>query len=131
VIDDNYLATGRDQRRMTEAVRLARAIARTKVFIPFVATELAPGDGVHDDELAEVVAANLAPYGHPTGTAPMGGPRDRWAVVDGDGAVKGVSGLRVIDASILPELPSAGINLTVIMVAEHLSRRVYVTGAQR
>jgi choline dehydrogenase len=124
VIDDNYLATGRDQRRMTEAVRLARAIARSQVFAPFVATELAPGNGVRDDELADVVAANIAAYGHPVGTAPMGGPQDPWAVVDGDGAVKGVSGLRVIDASILPELPSAGINLTVIMVAEHLSRRI-------
>jgi choline dehydrogenase len=58
----------------------------------------------------------------------MGGPQDPQAVVDGTGAVKGVSGLRVIDASILPELPSAAINLTVIMVAEHLSRQVYGAG---
>jgi choline dehydrogenase len=125
VIDDNYLATGRDQRRMAEGVRLARAIARNPVFAPLVATELAPGEGVPDDDLAAVVAANVATYGHPAGTAPMGGPQDTRAVVDGTGAVKGVTGLRVIDASILPELPSAAINLTVVMVAEHLSRRVY------
>lgn len=128
VIDDNYLATGRDRRRMAEAVRIGRAIARHEAFAPFVAAELVPGDDVPDGELPAVVAANITTYGHAAGTAPMGGPRDPRAVVDGTGAVKGVTGLRVIDASILPELPSAAINLTVIMVAEHLSRLVYGAG---
>ena len=130
VIDDNYLATGRDQRRMVEAVRLARSIARNPAFAPFVAVELVPGEAVSDSDLPTVVPATVATYGHPAGTAPMGGPQDPQAVVDGTGAVKGVTGLRVIDASILPELPSAAINLTVIMVAEHLSRQLYSAGSQ-
>jgi choline dehydrogenase len=63
-----------------------------------------------DDALAQVIAANLAVYGHPTSTAPMGGSGDPWAVVDSVGAVKGVSGLRVADASIIPEVPSSTTN---------------------
>jgi choline dehydrogenase len=49
-----------------------------------------PGDADGDDQLADVIASNLASYGHPVATAPMGGPEDPWAVVDSHGAVKGV-----------------------------------------
>jgi choline dehydrogenase len=126
LIDNNYLATGRDARRMLEAVKLGRAIARNRVFAPFAAGELAPGDAVAaDDTLAQAITANLAVYGHPTSTAPMGGAGDPWAVVDSTGAVRGVSGLRVVDASIIPDVPSTAINLTVIMLAEHVYQRVY------
>jgi choline dehydrogenase len=52
----------------------------------------------------------------------MGGDSDQWAVVDGTGAVRGVGNLRVIDASILPAVPSVPTNLTVIMAAEHIYR---------
>jgi choline dehydrogenase len=126
LIDSNYLGTDRDARRMLEGVKIGRAIARNPVFAPFVAAELTPGDAVTDDDaLAEIIAANAAVYGHPTSTAPMGGDGDPWAVVDAVGAVKGVSGLRVVDASIIPEIPSSTTNVTVIMVAEHIYQRVY------
>ncbi|MER7639370.1 GMC family oxidoreductase N-terminal domain-containing protein [Streptomyces sp. NPDC126522] len=126
LIDSNYLGTERDARRMLEAVKLGRTIARDPAFAPFVALELAPGDAVTDDEaLAEVIAANPAVYGHPTSTAPMGGADDPWAVVDSVGAVKGVSGLRVVDAAIIPEVPSSTTNVTVIMLAERIYQRVY------
>ena len=109
-----------------EAVKIGRAIARNPVFAPFVAAELAPGDAVTDDDaLAQVIAANVAVYGHPTSTAPMGGPGDSAAVVDSVGAVKGVSGLRVIDASIIPAVPSSTTNVTVIMLAERIHQLVY------
>ena len=128
IIDPNYLGTGRDARRMLEAVKLGHAIARNRIFAPFIAGELTPGDAVADDDtLAQVIAANLAVYGHPTSTAPMGGPGDPWAVVDSVGAVKGVSGLRVADASIIPEVPSATTNVTVIMLAERIYQRVYAS----
>ncbi|MGH3250142.1 MAG: GMC family oxidoreductase [Trebonia sp.] len=71
-----------------------------------------------------VTATHLMP-GHPTSTAPMGGPGDPAAVVDSAGAVKGVSGLRVVDASIIPEVPSSTTNVTVIMLAERIYQRVY------
>ena len=127
LIDPNYLGTDSDVRRMIEAVRLARAIARGPVFAPFTTGELpfggeAPSDG---RTLAQAIAARVAVYGHPTSTAPMGGPGDPWAVVDSDGGVRGVSGLRVVDASIIPEVPSATTNVTVIMLAEHIYQRAY------
>jgi choline dehydrogenase len=126
LIDPNYLGTGRDTRRLLEAVKLGREIARVPVFAPFIASELTPGDAVADDDaLARVIVANPAVYGHPTSTAPMGGPGDRWAVVDSVGAVNGVSGLRVADASIIPEVPSSTTNITVIMLAERIYQRVY------
>jgi choline dehydrogenase len=52
----------------------------------------------------------------------MGCENDQWAVVDGLGAVRGVSNLRVIDASVFPEVPSTATNLTTIMAAEHIYR---------
>jgi choline dehydrogenase len=125
VIDLNYLATDRDARRLLEGVRLARAIARNQVFAPVTAGELFPGDAVSDDALPEVIASNLAAYFHPTSTVPMGGSGDRWAVVNAVGAVKGLAGLRVVDASIIPEVPSVATNLTTIMIAEHIYQRVY------
>ena len=128
LIDPNYLGTARDARRMLEGVKIGRAIARDPVFAPFVAAELTPGDAVvGDDTLAQVIAANLAVYGHPTSTVPMGGSGDPWAVVDSVGAVKGVSGLRVADASIIPEIPSSTTNVTVIMLAERIYQRGYAS----
>lgn len=131
LIDANYLGTGRDARRMLEGVKLSRAIARNPVFKPFTAGELAPGDAVTDDgTLAQAIAANLAVYGHPTSTVPMGGPGDPQAVVDSTGAVKDTSGLRVADASIIPEVPSSTTNVTVIMLAERVYQRVYAATLQ-
>jgi choline dehydrogenase len=128
LIDANYLGTGRDARRMLEGVEIGRAIARNPVFAPVTESELAPGDAVADDDtLAQTIAANLAIYGHPTSTVPMGGAGDPWAVVDSVGAVNGVSGLRVADASIIPEVPSSTTNVTVIMLAERIYQRVYAT----
>jgi choline dehydrogenase len=126
LIDPHFLGTSRDARRLLEAVKLGRAIARNPVFAPFAAAALPPGDAVADDStLAQVIAANPAVYGHPTSTAPMGGSGDPRAVVDSVGAVKGVSGLRVADASVIPEVPSATTNVTVIMLAERVYQRVY------
>ena len=125
LINANYLGTGPDARRMVEGVQLGRAIARNPVFAPFSAGEIIPGDAVADDALAQVITAGVAVYGHPTSTVPMGGAGDPWAVVDSVGAVNGVSGLRVVDASIIPDVPSSTTNITVIMLAERVYQRVY------
>jgi choline dehydrogenase-like flavoprotein len=93
LIDPNYLGTSRDTARLLEAVNLGRAIAGNPVFAPFIAGELTPGGAVADDgALAQAIAANPAVYGHPTSTAPMGGPGDPWAVFDSVGAVKASAG---------------------------------------
>src|SRR3984885_3926152 len=101
-INCNFLAEERDARRMLEGVRLARKISRNPALSQFLELEILPGEGVGDEGLADAIASNLASYGHPTATAPMGGAQDPWAVVDSRGAVKGTAGLRVIDASIMP-----------------------------
>jgi choline dehydrogenase len=130
-IDCNYLAESRDARRMVEGVKLARRIGRNPALARFIELEILPGDGVGDDHLAEAVASNLASYGHPTATAPMGGPDDPWAVVDAHGAVKQLSSLRVVDASIIPVVPSVAVNPTTIMIAERIAKAVYASGPGR
>jgi len=125
IIDCAFLAEPRDRRRMLEAVRLSRALANGEVLKPLLAGEIAPGDHLtDDDELLDAIDTTIASYGHPVATAPMGTPDDPRAVVDPTGAVRGIANLRVIDASILPRVPSAAPNLTVIGVAEHLARKV-------
>ena len=129
-IDCNFLAEGRDLRRMLEGVRLARRIGRNPLLARFLELEILPGDAVDDDQLERAITSNLASYGHPVATAPMGGPDDPWAAVDTHGAVKGLSGLRVVDASIIPVVPSVAINTTTIMVAERIAKKIGAGEAQ-
>jgi choline dehydrogenase len=128
-IDCNFLAEARDARRLLEGVRLARRIARNPALARFIELEIMPGDAVGDDQLADVIASNLASYGHPTATAPMGGPDDPWSVVDSHGGVRGIDGLRVVDASVIPVVPSVALNPTTIMIAERIARAVYAVPA--
>jgi choline dehydrogenase len=106
---------------MLEGVKLSSRLARNQTFAEVWETELLPGEDVRSDvELSRVIRENLATYQHPTSTAPLSGPGYQWAVVDGFGSVYGVGNLRVIDASIFPEVPSTATNLTTVMVAEHI-----------
>ena len=101
LIDCNFLATGRDARRMLEGVKLARDFARSPDLASLIAAELTPGDAVADDsDLAAFIAGNVSTYYHPSSTAPMGGPADPQAVVDPVGAVNGdqrTAGRRCLD----------------------------------
>jgi choline dehydrogenase len=126
-IDCNFLAADRDARRMLEGVKLTRKLGRNPALAQFIELEIIPGDGVGDDQLPDAIASNLASYGHPAATAPMGGPQDPWAVVDSHGAVKGIDGLRVVDASIMPVVVSVALNPTTIMIAERIANAVYAT----
>jgi choline dehydrogenase len=124
-IDCNFLAEERDARRMLEGVRLSRRIGRNPALARFTELEILPGEDLADEQLLDAVASNLASYGHPAATAPMGGDDDPWAVVDGRGVVKQLSGLRVIDASIMPVVPSVALDLTTIMLAERIAATAY------
>jgi choline dehydrogenase len=85
---------------------------------------MTPGNDVQDnDALEAAVIASVDGYSHPTSSVPMGGADDPAAVVDIKGAVRGVDGLHVIDASIMPDIISAPTNVT-IMIAEALSRKL-------
>ena len=123
VIDLNLLAAPRDRSRMLEGLKLSRGIGLSKAFSAVSAQEIRPGEEVKDDaDLRQALDEQIASFQHATSTVPMGGDNDEWAVVDGTGAVRGVPNLRVIDASILPAVPSVPTNLTVIMAAEHIYR---------
>ena len=126
-IDCNFLAEDRDARRMLEGVKLTRKLGRNPALAHFIELEILPGDAIGDDQLADAIASNLASYGHPTSTVPMGGPQDPWAVVDSHGAVRGIDGLRVIDASIMPVVVSVALNPTTIMIAERIAKAVYAS----
>jgi choline dehydrogenase len=126
-IDCNYLAEDRDARRMLEGVKLARKIGRNPALAQFLELEILPGDAVGDDALAGVIPSHLATYRPPTATAPMGWSQDAWAVMTSRGAVTGIDGLRVIDASIMPAVPSVALNPTTIMIAERIAKVVYAS----
>jgi len=126
VIRYNFLQDASDLRRMLEAVRLSRRIGRTAPFSDLVELEMTPGADVRDDAALEAaVLGSVDSYAHPTSTVPMGPEGDPSAVVDAAGAVWGVEGLRVIDASIMPDIPSVATNVTTIMIAEAISRRLF------
>jgi 5-(hydroxymethyl)furfural/furfural oxidase len=74
-----------------------------------------------DDALAAHIRENVAGTFHPVGTCRMGGASDRDAVVDTEGRVRGIAGLRVIDASIMPTAPRGNTNIPTLMVAEKVS----------
>src|SRR5262249_41145806 len=77
-----------------------------------------------DEALAEHIRQNVAGTFHPVGTCRMGAANDRDAVVDTVGRVRGISGLRVVDASIMPTVPRGNTNIPTIMLAEKISEAI-------
>ena len=132
-IDYGLLAEPRDRRRLLQGVKMAHSIGRIPPLAGLIDHEISPGrDIVSDDALGMAIEANLDTYHHGCSTAPMGGEDDATAVVDSVGRVRGVQGLRVVDASVFPEIPSTPTNLTTIMVAERIAASIvagYPVGA--
>jgi choline dehydrogenase len=125
-IDLNFLHQLEDRQLMLEGIRLARRIAATRPLADLIAYELTPGRAATTEaSVQQSMLATVNTYDHPTSSAPMGADDDPTAVVDWLGVVRGVDGLRVVDAAIFPDVPSTAINLTVIMAAEHISRLAY------
>jgi choline dehydrogenase len=125
VVDHGFLTDpdGLDAVRLAEGVALARALAATKE-ISAVATLVPEHASLEGAALEDWIAKEVAGNFHPVGTCRMGARDDPTAVVDGNGRVYGVDGLRVIDASILPGLPRANTHLTVLAVAERLAEEL-------
>jgi choline dehydrogenase len=118
-IEANYLsdAEGRDWQMMLECVRLSREIFAQPAFAPYRGEELFPGEGVRDEAgLREFIARKAESIYHPVGTCRMG--EDAEAVVDPQLRVRGVQGLRVVDASVMPKLVGGNTNAPTIMIAE-------------
>ena len=115
-IDPAFLADESDLDVLVTGVRLAREIAAQEPFAKLAGAELAPGPGIDDDErLRDWVRGTVATIFHPTGTCAMGGDP---AACDADLRVRGVAGLRVVDASVMPATPRGNTNAPTIAVAE-------------
>jgi choline dehydrogenase len=118
-IAPNYLSTLEDQQVAIEAIRRAREIMSQPALAPYSPTEHAPGPTFQtDDELKDAAARIGTTIFHPVGTARMGVPGDPLAVVDASLRVFGVSGLRVVDASVMPTITSGNTNSPTMMIAE-------------
>jgi choline dehydrogenase len=117
-----HLADPQDVRDLVGGVRLARELNRQAAWDPFRGEEISPGaDAVTDADLAAYLKRRTGTSYHPLGTCRMG-PGD--AVTDGEGRVKAVDGLRVVDASILPRNVTGNLNAAIIMVAEKISDQI-------
>ncbi|MBY6204418.1 choline dehydrogenase [Halomonas denitrificans] len=120
VIHANYLSEPEDVEMMLECVRVSREILAQPAFRPFRAHEIHPGGDVDTRSgLLEFVRNKAESIYHPVGTCRMGA--DDGAVVDAELRVKGVEGLRVVDASIMPTLIGGNTNAPTIMIAEKAS----------
>lgn len=116
----NYMQTEQDREEMRAGIRLTREIFEQDAFAPFSDGELAPGPGaVSDSDIDAFIRAKAESAYHPSCTCRMG--MDEMAVVDGKGRVHGVEGLRVVDASIMPDVVSGNLNVPTIMMAEKLA----------
>jgi choline dehydrogenase/4-pyridoxate dehydrogenase len=119
LIHQDFLATESDRRILRDGVRLFREVARTSALAPFIARELTPGPEVASDAAIDAYIGKTAiTVHHPLGTCRMGSAADPTAVVDSELRVLGTEGLRVIDASVMPDLVGGNINAAVVMIAE-------------
>jgi choline dehydrogenase-like flavoprotein len=116
-IDPNYLSHPNDLRHSVDGFRLAREILSQPSFNKLYHAEYLPGENVRTDEQITAYIRQWAKTDfHPAGTCKMGS--DEMAVVDSDLRVHGISGLRVVDASIMPTLVSGNTNAPSIMIGE-------------
>jgi choline dehydrogenase-like flavoprotein len=122
-IDPNYLGHPEDLAVLLAGLRQARAITRAPALARLVARETLPGPDLQTDEaLAADIRARAETIYHPVGTCRMG--RDEGAVVDPAGRVRGVAGLRVADASIMPQIIAGNTNAPTMMIAENIARMI-------
>lgn len=122
VIRQNFLGSDHDWTVLREGFEIARELADSEEMRPFVKAEVAPGPACTDQaSLDAYIRKSLITVHHPAGTCRMGSADDARAVVGPDLKVHGVDGLRVIDASVMPDLPNGNINAAVLMIAEMAS----------
>lgn len=116
-LDPNLLETAYDVQTLVQNIKMMRKIAKQPALAEITTREIYPGPEVQTDEdLADYARNSLQSYHHQVGTCKMG--RDEMAVVDHELRVHGLEGLRVIDASIMPIVPTGNTNAPTYMVAE-------------
>ena len=119
----NFLAESFDRERCREAIRLCVRLGEHEDFKDILDHRISPTDEDldSDENLDRWMMKEVTTYSHISGTCKMGPVSDPLAVVDQSGRVRGMEGLRVVDASIMPNLVRAAINPTVMMVGERMS----------
>ena len=119
VCHSHYLEHEEDQRCVIAGMRYARDVCQQKALAPFIIEEMLPGPHVQTDEEFLECARDIGQsIYHPAGTCKMGTKDDPTAVVDERLRVHGIAGLRVVDCSITPTIPSGNTNAPTIMIAE-------------
>ncbi|HTS54636.1 MAG TPA: GMC family oxidoreductase N-terminal domain-containing protein [Burkholderiales bacterium] len=122
-IKPNYLSTEEDRRVAVDSIRFTRRIMAAKALARYEPGELKPGSGVESDAQLARAAGDLGTtIFHPVGTCKMG--QDETAVVDDCLRVRGVMGLRVVDASVMPRITSGNTNAPTVMIAEKASEMI-------
>lgn len=117
LIEQNFLASPKDWASLRAGFRVARDLAAQASMQPFIEAEFFPGPKCQsDDEIDAHIRQTSITVHHPAGTCRMG--VDAASVVDPDLKVRGVDGLRIVDASVMPDLVCGNINAAVIMIAE-------------
>jgi choline dehydrogenase-like flavoprotein len=129
LIDPNYWAEPEDRRAAMNGLRLARELMRQTALERFVRKEVLPGERIDTDHaLFDYACTHAKTDHHPVGTCRMGREDDEESVVTPDLRVIGMDGLRVVDASVMPFIPSCNTNAPTIMIAEkaadHILNRV-------
>ncbi|SFR18637.1 GMC family oxidoreductase [Poseidonocella sedimentorum] len=123
MISPNYLATEDDRKVAADSLRQVREIMAQPAMASYRPEEYKPGVQYQSDEDLAKLAGDIAnTIFHPVGTVKMGGSEDDSAVLDPHLRLKGVAGLRVVDASIMPEITSGNTNSPTLMIAEKAAR---------
>ncbi|TVP49584.1 MAG: choline dehydrogenase [Halomonas sp.] len=118
-ISPNYLSTPEDRKVAADSLRVTRRIAEQPAFAKYAPEEVKPGvEYQSDDELARLAGDIGTTIFHPVGTTRMGREDDEMAVVDARLKVRGISGLRVADAGVMPTITSGNTNSPTLMIAE-------------
>lgn len=126
-IDHNYFSDAADREALADGVEIVRDFCRTPPLAGMLDGELRPGPDYQDrDELLAYLDRHVTTTFHPACTCRMGPADDPSAVVDSQGRVHGIQGLRVCDASIFPRIPRANLNWPVIAAAERIAEWVRI-----
>ncbi|HEY4074746.1 MAG TPA: GMC family oxidoreductase N-terminal domain-containing protein [Herbaspirillum sp.] len=122
-ISPNYLSTDEDRKVAADSLRITRRIVAQPALARYRPEEWRPGLQYQTDEELATLAGDIATtIFHPVGTAKMGADNDPTAVVDSHLRVRGVAGLRVVDASVMPTITSGNTNSPTLMIAEKAAR---------
>jgi len=121
----NYLSTREDQKIAADAIRITRRIVAAPALQRFSPQEFKPGPQLLDEEDLVSAAGDIGTtIFHPVGTCKMGLSTDSTAVVDSELRVFGVTGLRVVDAAVMPTISSGNCNSPIIMIAERAAEMI-------